>query len=284
MEAAEAESPSPSPSPSAPQPQNTSAPQLGRSGTPSFLDDEICLVPGEIVVRVEDAPGNARRIFTGVDVLASVEQVWGTLTDYENLHTVVPNLVSNEVLELYSADADRRKGARLSQVGAAKLMPGVSFKAQLTLDVQEYIEGMPDQSLALLPEALRKKQTTSADVRDYDARLPLRRGVFPRPFAYSSLPIRDISMQSVENAPGDFALYQGVWRMQPLTHCAPDGEDAMRLSYAVELRPALPVPVRLLEGRIARDLTENLQAIRVHAEALAVEQRLGQAQAAQAAP
>ena len=36
-----------------------------------------CLMPGEAVVRVEDAPGNARRIFTGVDIIASVEDGGG---------------------------------------------------------------------------------------------------------------------------------------------------------------------------------------------------------------
>ena len=76
-------------------------------------------------------------------------------------------------------------------------------------------------------------------------------------------------MQSVAKAEGvprgDFDLYQGVWRMQPLPGCADvEGGSAMRLSYAVELRPALPVPVRLLEKRIALDLEKNLRAIRLH--------------------
>ena len=40
--------------------------RIGRSGTPAVLrEEEICLMPGEVVVRVEDAPNNARRIFTG---------------------------------------------------------------------------------------------------------------------------------------------------------------------------------------------------------------------------
>ena len=96
------------------------------------------------------------------------------------------------------------------------------------------------------------------------ATIPLVRGVFPRPYAISHLPHRDLSMQSVEEkgrlggllGGGDFSLYQGVWRMQPLPNCvrsAGSGGDgatggvltsASRLSYAVELRPALPVPVR----------------------------------------
>jgi hypothetical protein len=43
---------------------------------PPFLDPDSCLVPGEPVVRVEKAPENSRRIFAGVDIMASVDDVW----------------------------------------------------------------------------------------------------------------------------------------------------------------------------------------------------------------
>ena len=43
---------------------------------PPFLDPDSCLVPGEPVVRVEKAPENSRRIFAGIDILASVDDVW----------------------------------------------------------------------------------------------------------------------------------------------------------------------------------------------------------------
>ena len=43
-------------------------------------------------------------------------------------------------------------------------------------------------------------------------------------------------MQNVEGV-GDFEHYQGVWRMQSLASCAPEGKDATRLTYAVEIRP-----------------------------------------------
>lgn len=255
--------------------------RIGRDErTPPVLSEEICLMPGQIIIRVEDAPGNARRVFAGIDVLASVDKVWDMLTDYAKLQDVVPNLVSNDVVQLYSADADDEvlpAGARLRQVGAAKLMPGINFKASLTLDVREWAGGMPDRLVAQTTPLSRGDEvesdeseptgnTEDAALRAFNAALPLERGIFPRPFAYSSLPARDISMQSVEGVRSDFSLYQGVWRLQPLTSCAPDGTDAMRLTYAVELRPSLPVPVRLLEGRIARDLTENMQAVRRVAE------------------
>jgi len=213
-------------------------------------------------VRVEDAPGNARRIFCAIDIFASVDEVWGVLTDYENLAKVVPSLVINEVVE------SREKGVRLRQVGAAELVPGLKFKAKCVLDVVEHEDGIPSE---MLEGTVEGKSIEDADdlVIASTANIPLVRGTFPRPYCISHLPHRDLTMQSVEargpfgKDASDFSLYQGVWRMQPLPGCAPDGADAAsRLSYAVELRPSLPVPVRLLEGRIASDLVANLKAIR----------------------
>ena len=60
----------------------------------------------------------------------------------------------------------------------------------------------------------------------------LERYHFPRPFAISELPTKDISMQSVEDDDGEFRLYQGVWRMQPLPGCSPaDGSSVPISSY-----------------------------------------------------
>lgn len=69
-------------------------------------------------------------------------------------------------------------------------------------------------------------------------------------------------MQSVENDDGEFRMYQGVWRMQPLPGCSPEGGSAMRLSYAVEISPRPYLPVALVEGRISQDLANNLRSIR----------------------
>jgi hypothetical protein len=114
---------------------------------PPFINEDECLVPGEPVVRVEKAPQNSRRIFAGIDIPVSVDDVWNLLTDYPNLQQVIPNLVVNEVLELYpgnggdgtarppaddgeeapsaAAQCERlatdMKGAVLRQVGGAKV-------------------------------------------------------------------------------------------------------------------------------------------------------------------
>lgn len=80
-----------------------------------MLDPDVCLVPGVPMVRVERAPGNARRIFTGIDIVADCEDVlevvWGVLNDYPRLGDAVPNLVDNKVVKRLEGG-----GARLRQV------------------------------------------------------------------------------------------------------------------------------------------------------------------------
>ena len=71
---------------------------------PPFLNDDQCLIPGEPVVRVEKAPENSRRIYAGIDIPQSVDEIWTLLTDYRRLGEVVPNLIVNEVLEEYNTD------------------------------------------------------------------------------------------------------------------------------------------------------------------------------------
>jgi len=248
--------------------------------SPPFIGEDECLVPGEPVVRVEKAPQNSRRIFAGIDIPVSVEDVWELLTDYENLQNVVPNLVVNEVLELYTGSkgpvrmesidetlsdtdqckelANQMKGAVLRQVGGAKVV-GINFSARTTLEVREWPNGMPD--FAHFEDEVYEGKSRSVRVRESKAR-ELTRYAFPRPFALSSLPVKDISMQSVEEDDGEFRMYQGVWRMQPLPGCSPVGGSAMRLTYAVEVSPRPYLPVALVEGRIAQDLCTNLKAIR----------------------
>lgn len=245
---------------------------------PPFLDPDSCLVPGEPVVRVEKAPENSRRIFAGVDIMASVDDVWNVLTDYSKLQNVIPNLVVNEVLTLYDGDpsgaapldagappdvqckqvANSMKGSLLKQVGGAKVA-GINFAAKTTLEVREWPQGMPD--FAHFTDDMFEGKSRDTRARE-NAGMKLQRYRFPRPFALSSLPTKDISMQSIVDDDGEFRMYQGVWRLQPLPGCAPPGKNAMRLTYAVEISPRAYLPVRLVEGRIVRDLCTNLEAIR----------------------
>ena len=66
-------------------------------------ENSIELLPIELLperepyVSIEAAPSNARRIFTGVDIMADMESIWDVLTTFERLQDVVPSLVKNEV-------------------------------------------------------------------------------------------------------------------------------------------------------------------------------------------
>jgi hypothetical protein len=233
-------------------------------------------VPGDPVVRVERAPENSRRIFAGIDIMASVDDVWKLLTDYENLQNVIPNLVVNDVMEMYIPSpslvvdssqseeaqcqqlANQMKGALLRQVGGAKVA-GINFSARTKLEVREWPSGLPD--FDHFRDEVWEGKSRKERAKDY-AKVKLTRYHFPRPFAVSALPTRDISMQSIEKDDGEFRMYQGVWRMQPLPGCAPAGKQAMRLTYAVEVSPRAYLPVALIERRIAQDLCTNLVAIR----------------------
>jgi hypothetical protein len=137
----------------------------------------------------------------------------------------------------------RMKGALLRQVGGAKV---AGIHARTTLEVREWPHGLP---------AVKDPNFSAEDAK-------LERYKFPRPYALSRLPTRDITMQSTADDDGEFRMYQGVWRMQPLPGCSPPGQHAMRLTYAVEISPRAYLPVQLIEKRIATDLCRNLIAIR----------------------
>jgi len=235
----------------------------GSSEKPPVLTDRICLIlGGKPVVLVEDAPGNARRIFTGVDIRASVDEVWAVMTDYAKLEQVVPNLVQNRVQRTFPDG-----GARLWQVGRASwriFQRDFYFQAGITLDVHLHRDGLPESQTA----GARMDASSLAEVRDYGRALPLVRDVFPRPFsiAVEGVPVRDITMQNVPRQQGDFVHYRGVWRLQPLDGCAQPGESMMRLTFAVECEPHWFLPVAPVEGRIASALVENMEAIRDYVE------------------
>jgi len=230
---------------------------------PVVLTDLICLIPGDDpVVRVEDAPGNARRIFTGVDICATVSDVWEVLTDYRQLQVVVPNLVENKVIQNLQDG-----GARLWQTGRASWSifgKAFYFSASATLEVHLHPEGLAEECTA----GVQMDAATSAEVREYSSHLPMVRDIFPRPFSIpcEGVPVRDITMQNIVGEKGDFVHYRGVWRLQPLDACAPPGTSMMRLTFAVEVEPHWFLPVAPVEGRIATALVENMVAIREYVQ------------------
>ena len=187
-------------------------------------------------------------------VVNEVLDIYDGLTDYSQVAIDNTGIDQEQCKEM----AGQMKGSLLKQVGGAKVA-GINFSARTTLDVREWPEGLPD--FAHYQDEVWDGKSRDARATEY-TKTKLERYIFRRPFAISSLPTKDISMQSIVNDDGEFRLYQGVWRMQPLPGCAAPGKSAMRLTYAVEISPRAYLPVQLVEGRIVKDLCSNLLAIR----------------------
>jgi hypothetical protein len=113
------------------------------------------------------------------------------------------------------------------------LAVGITFTAKTVLDVRIFTEKNPIPTDAVASYIIDKSQSSN-DMILSSRNQPLKRGLFPKPMAISTLPHRDITMQNVIGE-GDFDHYQGLWRMQELPYCAPKGKSATRLTYAVEI-------------------------------------------------
>ncbi|KAM0898265.1 hypothetical protein ACQ4PT_022031 [Festuca glaucescens] len=81
---------------------------------------------------------------------------------------------------------------------------------------------------------------------------------------------REIAFNMVE---GDFKVFEGKWSVEEVNDVIDEAapvsvghEFQTTLSYVVELEPKLWVPVRLLEGRICKEIKANLVCIREEAE------------------
>ncbi|KAF7040745.1 hypothetical protein CFC21_050626 [Triticum aestivum] len=116
--------------------------------------------------------------------------------------------------------------ARLYQVGEQDLALGFKFNAKGTIDCYE-------GEMELLPESGARR--------------------------------REIDFNMVD---GDFKVFQGKWSVQEVDGAGISAAQEFQttLSYVVELEPKLWVPVRLLEGRICKEIKTNLICIREEAE------------------
>ncbi|XP_078446571.1 polyketide cyclase / dehydrase and lipid transport protein [Wolffia australiana] len=171
---------------------------------------------------------NRRRVGARISVDAPLEAVWAVLTDYEGLADFLPGLAVCQLLQ-------KAEGfARLYQVGQQDLALGLKFEAKAILDCYE-------KDLEILPSGRR----------------------------------RDIEFKMIE---GDFQTFDGVWsilqaatgdrRDENVDVAFGEQEPSTLLSYMVELEPKLWLPVRLLEGRIKREIKVNLRSIRDRAQLL----------------
>ncbi|GFQ05699.1 hypothetical protein PHJA_002714000 [Phtheirospermum japonicum] len=73
---------------------------------------------------------------------------------------------------------------------------------------------------------------------------------------------RDIEFKMVE---GDFQLFEGVWSIEQSDYVAAQDFEATLL-YIVNVKPKVWLPVRLVEGRLCKEIRTNLSCIREEAE------------------
>ncbi|KAJ4825584.1 hypothetical protein Tsubulata_006521 [Turnera subulata] len=121
--------------------------------------------------------------------------------------------------------------ARLYQIGQQNLLFGLKFNAKAVLDCYE------------------KELQSLASVKK-----------------------RDIEFKMTE---GDFQFFEGKWSIEQ--SCKPISEDSnlsvgegceTTLSYLVDVKPKLWLPVHLVEGRICNEIKTNLSCIRDEAQKL----------------
>ncbi|MGF1523768.1 MAG: SRPBCC family protein [Leptolyngbyaceae cyanobacterium] len=62
---------------------------------------------------------------------------------------------------------------------------------------------------------------------------------------------------------GDFKAFEGMWKLEPID------DGVTNLIYELTVCPPRAIPVLLIERHLCRDLTQNLQAIRQQAMAIA---------------
>ncbi|XP_021281105.1 uncharacterized protein LOC110414312 isoform X2 [Herrania umbratica] len=121
------------------------------------------------------------------------------------------------------------KFARLYQIGQQNLPLGLKFNAKGVLDCYE-------KDLEILPSGKK----------------------------------REIQFKMVE---GDFTRFEGTWLIEQLNKGKCKGEEAFfgqeiqtTLSYLVDVKPKMWLPVRLVEGRLSSEIKTNLSCIREEAK------------------
>eukprot|EP01023_Acetabularia_acetabulum_P007410 TRINITY_DN13203_c0_g1_i1.p2 TRINITY_DN13203_c0_g1~~TRINITY_DN13203_c0_g1_i1.p2 ORF type:complete len:220 (-),score=32.69 TRINITY_DN13203_c0_g1_i1:313-972(-) len=122
----------------------------------------------------------------------------------------------------------RPTGALLLQVGEQDVALGARFSAKVILDIEEHKGGVP--------------------INQWDQQME---------YNVSSNPW-DISFQMVE---GDFKIFNGVWRMEERN------STTCELQYFVYVMPKSWLPVRLIQGRIQKEIATNLKAVKWYVEA-----------------
>ena len=179
------------------------------------------------------------RIDASVKVETPPQLVYDILIDYERLGDFIPGLAQNEVLQR------RSNGCKLLQVGLQRLALGIKLRVETVIEVFELPEGLEmvnDIVLQSKDEAVTYNAREWIQPKDSDAGM-------------SCMDICFIMTESKE-----LKEFVGTWRVQK------NERGMTTLSYVVRVEPRPWLPTALVESRIAKEVQENLEAVRSFAE------------------
>eukprot|EP00607_Mallomonas_marina_P009986 CAMPEP_0182419826 /NCGR_PEP_ID=MMETSP1167-20130531/4185_1 /TAXON_ID=2988 /ORGANISM="Mallomonas Sp, Strain CCMP3275" /LENGTH=232 /DNA_ID=CAMNT_0024594937 /DNA_START=316 /DNA_END=1017 /DNA_ORIENTATION=+ len=177
-------------------------------------------------VIIEAPSMNSRRITSSILIDGEIDDVWNTLTDYNNLATYIPNLTQS-----YKVSSPPNT-VRIFQEGAQKII-GFDFRAALTMDMNEN-QDYDNDSRASKMKVLKFTLADSQMFSQFDGEWVLR--------TYSRSRVFDATTKT----------YYYRYKTQ--------------LTYSVFIRPKGPVPVIALEWRIKEDVPTNLIAMKAAVE------------------
>ena len=171
---------------------------------------------------------NSRRITASIIIDCPIEDVWGILTDYNNLSKHVPNLVKSYVIP--NSPGTDPNGIRLFQEGAQKII-GFDFRASLTMDMTEEYS---DENRSMQQRILRFKLAESSMFASFDGSWMLKFHSRSRKF---------------DPITGEYISFYKTL-----------------LTYSVFIKPKGIVPVIALEWRIREDIPPNLKGLKSASE------------------
>ncbi|KAK7278100.1 hypothetical protein RJT34_23125 [Clitoria ternatea] len=190
-------------------------------------DDDVSedsLAEDGVYIEVTKLEKNSRRIQSSISIEAPLSTIWTILTDYERLADFIPGLAVSQLLQ----KGDRF--ARLLQVPfyRSSFAPNGDLKIgqqNLAFGIKFNAKGVVDcyeKELETLPSGMK----------------------------------REIEFKMIE---GDFQLFEGKWSILQQSKVE---EVSTILSYIVDVKPKLWLPIRLIEGRLCNEIKMNLASIR----------------------
>lgn len=193
-------------------------------------------------IEIQKLPNNSRRIVSSIAIDAPLDAVWSVLTDYEGLPDFIPGLALSQLLE------KTPDYARLYQVSPSHTL---CYSNSIHKHLISYLLSFPfPNQIGQQNLAFGLKFNARGILDCYEKQLE----------TLPSALKRDIEFNMVQ---GDFEIFQGKWSILQ-QH---DDQDEMltTLSYLVDVKPKLWLPVQLVEARLCKEIKLNLACIRQQA-------------------